>query len=188
MLAAALLPLVAAPAQAAEAPRDFVATVEARLRAARALPEPAARDPACRALLAEAFDAEALARTAAGPHWPVLDAARRAAMTQAAARRLGRECTGLLARPDAGMAEVVRERADAAGVRIVTRLPQADGTATVLAWTIMRGGPLGWRLVDLVVDGIGTAATLRSEFEALVTMHDGDLPAAIRDLGTGTRP
>ncbi len=184
----ALLSVAAGPGWAVDAPRDFVAAVEARLRAARALPAPDTREPACRALLAEAFDAETLARTAAGAHWPGFDAALREAMTEAVARRLGRECPALLSRPDAGAMEVARERADAAGARIVTRLPRPDGTATVLSWTIVPGGAQGWRLADLAADGIGIAATLRSEFDALVALHEGDLRAAIGALATGGRP
>lgn len=185
--AALLAGLLALPASAAGGPRDFIATVEARLRAARALPDAPGQQAACRALLAEAFDAEALARTAAGALWDGLDDARRAAMVTATGRRLDRECHALLARPDTAAPEVLRERPAADGLRIVTRLARADGSSMVLVWAIAPGGPLGWRMSDLVADGIGTAATLRSEFAALLTMRDGDAGAAIADLAAGGR-
>lgn len=185
--AALLAGLLAPPASAADGPRDFIATVEARLRAARALPDAPGQQAACRALLTEAFDAEALARAAAGALWDRLDDARRAAMVAATGRRLGRECPGLLARPDAAAPEVLRERPAADGLRIVTRLARADGSSMLLAWAIVPGGPMGWRMSDLVADGIGTAATLRSEFEALLAVRDGDAGAAIADLGAGGR-
>ena len=185
--AALLAGLLALPASAADGPRDFIATVEARLRAARALPDAPAREAACRTLLAEAFDAQALAQAAAGALWDRLDAPRRTAMVAATARRLGRECPALLARPDTAAPEVLRERPATDGLRIVTRLARADGSSMVLVWAIAPGGPLGWRMSDLVADGIGTAATLRSEFEALLTMRDGNAGAAIADLAAGGR-
>lgn len=184
---ALLAGLLALPASAADGPRDFIANVETRLRAARALPDAPAREAACRTLLAETFDAEALAQAAAGALWDRLDDARRAAMVAATARRLDGECPSLLARPDTAAPEVLRERPAGAGLRIVTRLSRADGTAIMLVWAVIPGGPLGWRMTDLVADGIGTAATLRSEFEALLAVRDGDAAAAITDFAAGGR-
>lgn len=179
--------MMAAPAAASGSGRHFVAAVEARLRAARALPGAPAREASCHALLADAFDAAALARTAAGPRWDGFDAPARAEMTGAAMRRLQRECPALLARPDPGVPEVVREREAPPGLRLVTRLARTDGNALMVVWVMAPGGPMGWRLEDLVADGVSMAATLRSEFDARLAARDGDIRAAIADLGTEAR-
>jgi hypothetical protein len=52
----------------------------------------------------------------------------------------------------------------------------------VLVWTLVPGGPLGWRAVELVADGRGVAATLRAEFAAALAARGGDADAAIADL------
>lgn len=186
--AALLLPgLLAAAVALAQDARGFVAAVEARLRAARALPDPAARQAACRQALAEAFDAQALARTAAGPRWEGFDAALRSELAAATGARLGRECAPLLAAPEAGAAEVVRERATSSGWRLTTRLARAGAGDLILVWAVAPGGAMGWRLTDMTVDGIGVAATLRSELDALLAVHEGDARAAVAALAADGR-
>ena len=163
-------------------PAGFLAVVESRLRAARALPDAAAQRQACAALLAEAFDAAALARAAAAEAWDGLGPARRAALQAAAGARLARECPSLLARPDPGDAMIHRQREVPEGLRLTAQLPAADGSGSVLVWTLTPGGPLGWRAVELVADGRGVAATLRAEFAAALAARGGDADAAIADL------
>lgn len=179
----ALLGLVPPSLPAAQPdPAGFLAAVESRLRAARALPEAAAQRQACAALLAEAFDAAALARAAAAEAWDGLGPARRVALQAAASARLARECPSLLARPDPGDAVIHRRREVPEGLRLTTQLPAADGSGSVLVWTLAPGGPLGWRAVELVADGRGVAATLRAEFAAALAARGGDADAAIADL------
>jgi hypothetical protein len=76
---------------------------------------------------------------------------------------------------------VIRRRREVPeGLRLTTQLPAADGSA--LVWTLVPGGPLGWRAVELVADGRGVAATLRAEFAAALAARGGDADAAIADL------
>jgi hypothetical protein len=163
-------------------PACFLAAVEARLRAARALPDNTARRQACAALLAEAFDTAALARTAAAEVWDGLSPQRRAALEAAVRARLARECPSLLARPDPGDAVVHRQREVPGGLQVTLQLPAADGSGSVLVWTLSPGGSLGWRAAELVADGRGVAATLHVEFAAALAARGGDADAAIADL------
>lgn len=181
---AALALLLALPAQAA-GPEDFLAALEARLGAARAQPVRADAETACAATLADAFDTALLAEAVAGEavrDWP---APERAALAAAIASRLARECRDLLRRPDPGPARVLRLREGPGGPRLTVEIPSGEGPGHIVTWTLVPGGPLGWRAREMLADGRGLAATLRAEFEGALAMRSGDRGAAIRDLARG---
>jgi ABC-type transporter MlaC component len=179
--------LAAGNAAQADQAESFIARAEAGLRDARAAPDAAARQHRCAALVATLFDPAALAESTAGATWQSLSAADRAALTAAVQRRLGQECPALLARPDTGAATILRRRETPSGLRVTTQLPAADGAGAVLTWTLASDAGGGWRARDLVADGRGVAAALRSEFEAALAVRDGDVARAIADLGGGGR-
>jgi len=177
---------LAVPGGAARAEPDagaFVARVEAGLRAARGQAEAQAREAGCTAVLLEAFDRTALSETVATGRWATMTPATRTALAEAIGRRMAEECRALMGRPDPGSPAILRVREAPGGLRVTTQLPATDGTGSVVTWTLAAGGPWGMQARDVVADGRGLAATLRGEFEGALASRQGDVAAAIADLG-----
>lgn len=184
-LAVLMLGLMAAMpcARAESGAEGFVARIESGLRAARAAPDASAREAGCAAILLEAFDRAALAEAVAGGQWATLTTPQRAALAEAIGGRMHAECRALMARPDPGASVLLRTRESAGALRVTTQLPATDGTGSVVTWTLAPGGPWGLQARDVVADGRGLAATLRAEFEGALASRQGDVAAAIADLG-----
>ncbi len=170
---------------AAPAPESFVARTQARIEAARSLAGATARRQACAALVADAFDAPAVARAAAGESWTMAGAAARRGFADAVGRRLAGECTNLLDRPERGEVSVRRVRQTPDGVRVTAQLQTASGPGSVFVWSLAPGGPLGWRATDLSIDGRGVVATLHGDLEALLTAQGGHVEAAMDAFAAG---
>lgn len=127
-----------------------------------------ARDGEMRALLRSSADLEAVGRFVLGRHWRGASEAERseflrlfeARILDGMARRLG----------DTGpfRAERGRSRASGEGVEIPLRIrPDRGGPEIETIWRLEPSGG-GWRVVDVVAEGISLRITTRSEYASVI--------------------
>lgn len=178
---------MATAAFAAISPELFVQRVDARFDLVRAA-SVGGREGACRSLVSDLFDADAVAEGTGGPIWKSLSASAKTALRAAVRGRLAAECVGVAERRKTGPGVVRRVREIEGGIRLTVQFPGEGGAdGTVFAWTLRTGGVLGFTARDLSVDGRGLVSTLRADLEAALAVHEGNVTAAIADLGRSRR-
>lgn len=182
-----VLSLLLAGAALAASPEHFVERVQGRFDAIRAAGA-SGRDAACRSLVSDLFDTGAVAEGTGGPLWKTLPASAKTALRVAVGSRLAVECVDVAERPATGPGVVRRVKETADGVRVTVQFPGEGGAdGAVFVWTLRAGGALGFTARDLSVDGRGLVATLRADLEAALAVHEGNIAAAIADLGRSRR-
>lgn len=178
---------MATAAFAATSPEQFVQRVDARFDVVRAAGT-SGREGACRSLVSDLFDAGAVAEGTGGTRWKTLPASAKTALHAAVRSRLAVECTGVAERPKTGPGVVRRVKEIEGGIRLTVQFPGENGAdGAVFVWTLRAGGALGYTARDLSVDGRGLVATLRADLEAALAVHEGNIAAAIADLGRSRR-
>jgi phospholipid transport system substrate-binding protein len=131
-------------------------------------PPGAARDAEMRALLRSGADLEAVGRFVLGRHWRSASEAERVEFLRLFE---GRILDGLGRRlGDAGPFQAARGRArpSGEGVEIPLRIrPERGGAEVETLWRLEPGSE-GWKVTDVVAEGISLRITTRSEYAAVV--------------------
>jgi phospholipid transport system substrate-binding protein len=128
------------------------------------------------------FDLDAVLAASIGLSWPTLPADQKAALA-AAFRRYTVSSYATSFNSYNGQSFQVSPTVRALGngqVVVNSRLLRADGSSLALDY-VMRGGPAGWRAVDVLTDGsISRVAVQRSDFRGLLS--SGGTPALVAGL------
>ena len=135
----------------------------------------AARQGHFRQLFRQYFDVEACARSALGPHWLRATAQQRQEFVElyedyvvigysAALRALGSESFQVLG------SQPGKERA------IVTSRIQINGAAPVSVDWQLKPTKEGYKVIDLIVNGISMAATQHSDLVSVIQRNNGSVP------------
>lgn len=149
---------------------------------------PEDREREFRRLLTDGFHLELIGRFVLGRHW------RRASDEERA------EFQRLF--EDYVVASYAQQLANYAGERLVIQRGQVKGERGALVssqitrpqgdpiqveWRLRRAGE-GWRIIDVVVEGISMAVTHRSEFSSVISSHGGRIDGLLEVLRGKTAP
>jgi len=166
---------LAARAEGGSAPTDFVRDFGDR--AVTLLSDDGldaqGREAALRRLLSENFDVPVIGRFVLGRYWRTASEPERAEfaalfeemIVATYARQLGNYAGETLA------VEGLRQ-SDDRGAVVSSRILRASGSPIAVDWRLLRRGD-GWRVVDVMVEGVSMALTQRAEFAAVIRSTGG---------------
>lgn len=164
-----------ARADAGAAPTDFVRAFGERAVAvlSDASLDAESRTVALRRLLNENFDVPAIGRFVLGRYWRAASADERSEfaalfeemIVSTYARQLGNYAGETLS------VDALR-RSDDKGAVVGSRILRAGGPPIAVDWRLLRRGD-GWRIVDVMVEGVSMALTQRAEFAAVIRSSGG---------------
>jgi phospholipid transport system substrate-binding protein len=168
MQAALILILcLATGAGATEALRARDAEIRAALPPSGAKVTPAARSR-IEAIVTRAVDTQAIVEAALGKRWSELSAAQRRRLVAAFESRFRRASGSELDAYRSTQIEYLPEvGADGGVLQIPTRVV-VKGEPTEITYTMKRQRS-GWRIVDIVIDGVSTVANYRSSFARIIS-------------------
>jgi len=178
------------PARAASDPASFINDLGTRAIAVLSSARPEKeRENGFRALFDTGFDVQGIARFALGRNWQTASEAQRAEFTTLFSTYMIHvyvvrfsEFTGLAfkvtgARPDGDDGSLVSSQMGASG-----------GTSPVnVGWRVASAGG-GFKITDVVVEGVSMAITQRQEFASVIQRGGGDLEVLLKLLRDKTRP
>jgi len=180
MSLALVLLLAAAPGSATEALQARAAEVRAELP-----PKGQAITPAIRArlekLMTRTVDLRAMAKAALGQNWDKMTEGQRKRLVGAFEKRFRSATSGDVEAYRSTEITYKPEEKSGDTVKVPTEMV-IQGEPTEIGYA-MRKGPDGWRIEDIVVDGVSTVANYRSSF-ARVINKDG-VEALISKLEKG---
>ena len=168
----------------AEAAATFLSAFRDQGTAVLADPDlgPDDRRAAVRRLLAASFDLQAISRFVLGKYW------RRASLQERAEFRLLFEdyVAGNIARrlDDVGgeTLKLGRARLERPGLAVVaSRVVRAGRASVVVDWRL-RHGTSGWRIIDVVVEGVSLALAQRAELTSIVRNSGGRVAPLLAKL------
>ncbi|MDJ0943192.1 MAG: ABC transporter substrate-binding protein [Kiloniellales bacterium] len=142
------------------------------------------RETRIRALLREGFDLNVLARVVLGKHWRKMDKGQRKefvgvfedAMVQQSLTIFGRY-TG----ETFDITKVAPDRTNPKLIAITTNVKRSNGAIADVKWRIRKAGE-GYKIVDIVAEGISMALTLRQEYSAVIERSGGTVEGLIKEL------
>ena len=168
--------------------RTLLEVMQAASRSGAATSRERSLEPVVR----KVFDLGRLARVALGPHWNALDSRQRTRMVDVVFRYT---VASYAARFDGYSGE----RFETTGTRplrrgrvvVRTLLHPPDGEPVRLDY-VVQPAPDGWRIVNVIADGVSELALRRAEYEAVMAAEDfealiGRLELQIADLVTDSR-
>lgn len=179
-LALTLAALLCAGGSATEALRARDAEVRAALPPADRQPDAAARKR-IEALVARTVDARGMLEAALGERWKAMTEKQRRRLQAAFERRFRAVGGTQLDDYRSAAVEYLPEEREGERVRVPTRLT-AKGETTPVAY-LMAPGKGGWRIVDVVVDGVSTVANYRASFARVIAREGVDGLAARLERG-----
>lgn len=119
-------------------------------------------------LLADSVDVERLARAVLGRHWRTADAAQRQRFVSLLAPYLRATYGSRLGEAAGYRLELGEPRPISAGDMMVPgKASRADGAPIAVDWRVAQT-PEGWRILDVVVEGVSMALAWRNEFDAVI--------------------
>ena len=185
--AGAQSPAPAAPAPAAPAantaPGFIVALVGRASGAARdAGLSPAARRARFQALVRQDFDLPGIARFVMGSHWRAASEDQRAQFTEAFADYMVALYAPQMEAYGGRPFTVTGQRAESDVTVVSTRVAQSDGQPPVgVDWRTVKGAD-GYRVTDVVVEGVSLAQTKRDEISAVLARSGGEVGGMIAQI------
>jgi ABC-type transporter MlaC component len=183
-IAVAVLVTLVAPAGAVEADSAVAAFVD-RINATVAPVKPGDRRAiraACAALVAHAFDIDAMAPAITDEAWNRMNGVQRAAYARGLARRAAADCVSHGKEVAGNTVEIVGVRDGENGDRLVA-VKQSKGRGRTVIWRVRAGSDGMLRAVDMTVDGRSLAASARRDAKDVLKRTDGNLIALIRSVG-----
>lgn len=149
---------------------------------------PEEREREFRRLLTDGFHLELIGRFVLGRHW------RRASDEERAEfQRLFEDyVVASYAQQLANYAgeQLVIQRGQVKGERgalVSSQITRPQGDPIQVEWRLRRAGE-GWRIIDVVVEGISMAVTHRSEFSSVIGSHGGRIDGLLEVLRGKTAP
>ena len=132
-----------------------------------------------RRLLNEAFDLPAIGRFVLGRYWRRADAAQRSDFLDAFEDMMLFRFLPLFSefsidKFDIGPVRAHKNNPDF--VNVETKLLRAKGEAIHVNWRVRKHGE-GYKIVDIIAEGISIAVTLRSEYVSVLRRNGGDVDA-----------
>ena len=175
-----------ARAQAAQGAGGFL--TELTDRAVDQLSEPGLSDDEqerrFRSLLGEGFDIPAIGRFVLGRYWRRASEEERAAFLATFEDLIVHRFLPLFAeysgdKISVGVARPFRNNPDF--INVSSKLIRDEGEPIRIDWRVRRRDD-GYRIVDIVAEGISIAVTLRSEYTSVLKQNGGDVGALVRKL------
>ena len=152
----------------------------------------ASRERSLAPVVREVFDLGRLARVALGPHWSALDSRQRARMVAVVSRYTAASYAARFGGYSGERFETTGTRPLRRGrVLVRTLLHPPDGEPVRLDY-VVQPAPDGWRIVNVIADGVSELALRRAEYEAVMAAGGfealiGRLELQIADLVTDSR-
>ncbi len=177
---AAVLAVATAPGtvRAEETPEDFLRSLT--LRAAEKLGNSSAgqaeKEAAFRGLFQEAFDMPAISRFVLGKHWRRADPDQREAFMASFEEMHMRRFLPLFAEFSEDMISIGKfkqDRADPELYLVATTILRPEGEPIAVIWRIRDNGD-GFKVQDIIAEGVSMAISLRHEYGAVVKNHGID--------------
>ena len=183
--AAAQSPVSASPAgaPAASAP-GFILDLVGRASGAARDPalSPAARQAKIQALVRQDFDLPGISRFVLGAHWRAASEAERAQFSTAFADYMVVLYAPQMAQYGGRPLTVTGQRAESDATVVSTRIAQADGAPPVgVDWRTVKGAG-GYRVTDVVVEGVSLMQTKRDEIGAVIARSGGQVGGVIAQI------
>ncbi len=137
-----------------------------------------------RSLLNEAFDLPAISRFVLGRYWRRADAAQRSDFLGAFEEMMLHRFLPLFSgfssdKFEIGPSRAYKNKPDF--VSVETTLQRAKGEPIHVTWRVRKDGE-GYKIVDIVAEGVSIAVTLRSEYVSVLKRNGGDVDALTRVL------
>ncbi len=137
-----------------------------------------------RNLLNEAFDLPAISRFVLGRYWRRADAAQRSDFLDAFEEMMLHRFLPLFSGFSSDKFEIGPTRPyknNSDYVNVETTLRRAKGEPIHVNWRVRKDGE-GYKIVDIVAEGVSIAVTLRSEYVSVLKRNGGDVDALTRVL------
>jgi len=179
-LALALAALLAAGGNATEALRARDAEIRSALPAGGGEPDEGARRR-IEAIVARTVDTRAMLETALGPRWKQIGEAQRRRLQAAFEKRFRAVGSAQLDDYRSARIEYLPEERDGERVRVPTLLT-VRGESTPVAY-VLKPEKGGWRIVDVVVDGVSTVGNYRASFARVIAKEGVEGLAARLERG-----
>ena len=137
-----------------------------------------------RRLLGEAFDLPAIGRFVLGRYWRRADAAQRSDFLDAFEDMMLHRFLPLFAKYsgekfDIGSTRPYKSNPDF--ISVESKLRQLEGEPIQVNWRVRKHAE-GYKIVDIVAEGVSIAVTLRSEYVSVLKQNGGDVDALTRVL------
>lgn len=184
----ALVALAAADLRAAESPDAGAFLASLNDRAIEHLTKPGVgrdeQERRFRALLHEGFSIPTIGRFVLGRYWRVAAEEQRRAFLEVFEDVIVQRFLPIFAENSGvtlSVSQVRPIRNYANLVTVTSRMQRAHGDAVKVDWRIRRNDDK-YEIVDVVVEGVSIAVTLRSEYGSFILRHGGDVRALVGHL------
>jgi phospholipid transport system substrate-binding protein len=182
----------------AAGPQDVIADLSSRLFGALDRESAAIRHnpdkvlPLIDRLLSPHFDAEYTARLVLGRHWESATPDQRQQFAVAFYQRLLRTYVGAVTEWTADRFKLLPLHSDAAALQVIvhTQVTNPDGTSVPVDYRL-RQTPEGWKIFDVIVEGVSYVRSYRDDIDADVSRNGVDAATARlarRDVDAYARP
>lgn len=136
-------------------------------------------------LVQEAFDLPTLARFTLDDYWQDTPPGQRSAFQDALGRHIAVTTIRRFQAFERAPLQLLGSRSVGdTDTLLGTQATRRDGSTARLVWRL-RPADGGWRVVDIVLDGVSLSLTSRDEFTAFLRRHDGAVAALIDALASG---
>ncbi len=142
------------------------------------------REARIRAILREGFDLKVLARLVLGKHWRKLDKAQRSEFVGVFEDAMVQQTLTIFGRYTGQTFDIVKVGADRTNPRLIailTNVARSNGALAKVNWRIRKDGE-GYKIVDIVAEGVSMALTLRQEYSAVIERSGGKVEGLIKEL------
>jgi phospholipid transport system substrate-binding protein len=172
---------------AADDPARFVSDLASRALAAMPNGDTAARQGRFRQLFGQYFDVEACARSALGPYWTKATPPQRQEFVELYEDYLVIGYSTALRALGSQSFEVLGSQPDKDRVIVASRIQINGATPIRIDWQLNPTNP-GYKVTDLIVNGISMASTQHSDLVSVIQRNNGHMPAllvALREKNAG---
>lgn len=141
------------------------------------------REKRFRALMLDSFAIPGIARFVLGRHWPRASEQEKSEYLKLFEDLMVATYTQRFSKYAGETLEI--EQAEVRGENdtlVYSTIKRIDGAQPIkVAWRV-RGKPGGFKIVDVIVEGISMVQTQKSEFASFIQQHDGNLGALLTEI------
>ncbi len=177
---AAILAFAAGPGtvRAEETPEDFLRSLTERAaeKLGNSSADRAGKEAAFRGLFRETFDLPSISRFVLGKHWRRAEADQREAFIASFEEMHMRRFLPLFAEFSEDMVSIgkfMQDGADPELYLVASTIRRPNGEPIAVVWRVRDGGD-GFKVLDIIAEGVSMAITLRHEYSAVVQRHGID--------------